>query len=739
MSRKIPFALALTVCAAASAQFLQDLPLQDPAATKKIGDLKIQGQYMSANKLTGAVTATGGVVATASPFSLHTDYAARSADGHYEFGPDTTMTTCTNELDHVHWALRGEFHYLENNCAVIRDAWLYNWGMPVFWVPYWYYPLNTDYGLRVLPGYRSRWGGYILTGYVYDIWNEGSGEGASLGGSTYADFRTKNGFALGQTVRWRLNDFGKGKFKVYNAWDLDADRYDHHWSGRHRNYRNWGSDVDRERYGLQFEHRADFTERDSLHAQVSYFSDSWFRRDFYRDEERTSAIPMNEAAYEHRESSWAAGGSVSGPVNDFYGGTARLPEGWFAVEPQPIWDLPVNYESQTRAGYLNRNFAQYPGASDDMFRYHPYIGPDGRGADYQAFRADTAHRVTIPFKLWDTLSVVPRATYRGTYWSDSGSVAALENERTKATGDGLYRNIAEFGFTAATRGSAWLNDNWRHTIEPYLDYSYQVVDTGSTRKRRAYLFDGYDGATEWLDQFGFEGRGLPYNWHGVRPGLRNVFQRTDADGILRTLLDADIYAAVPFESYDHYGHDSWMYGYAKDNDDPHYTSKSDVVPGIRLRYSPTEDVRLSSRAEYDCENEKAAYADIFFRHRLSSVFSYHVGYIGRDCQNWDYLPSMFDRYNWELSNIVELGFQHALCDWLTWSPFVRYDCRRNELDETGVWVDLLTDCLGYRFQFEYEDTYKRIDGSKHENDVRFVFFIYLRAFGPSSMLDLAHF
>ena len=396
-------------------------------------------------------------------------------------------------------------------------------------------------------------------------------------------------------------------------------------------------------YGLKFEHAADLTERDTLRAQASYFSDSWFRRDFYRNEDRGESIPVNEVAYEHRELDWASGVSASGPLNDFYSGTARLPEGWFAVNPQPIWDLPVNYESQTRAGYLNRDYAEYRGASDDMFRYVPYIGPDGRAADYQAFRADSSHRVSIPFKLWDVLSVVPRATYHGTYWSDSGSRRAFEDERSKASGDGIYRNIAEFGFTAAARGSAWLDDAWRHTIEPYLDYSYQVVDTTSSRKRQAYVFDGYDGATEWLDQFGFEGRGLPYNWHGVRPGIRNLFQKTDEHGIPRTVFDADLYAAIPFASYSHYTRDSWMAGYPKDSDDPHYSHSDDVVPGIRLRYAPTKNVTFLTRNEYDARNDKAAYSDIFMRHRLADNFSWHAGYIGRDHRNWDYVPSIYDR------------------------------------------------------------------------------------------------
>ena len=35
--------------------------------------------------------------------------------------------------------------------------------------------------------------------------------------------------------------------------------------------------------------------------------------------------------------------------------------------------------------------------------------------------------------------------------------------------------------------------------------------------------------------------------------------------------------------------------------------------------------------------------------------------------------------------------------------------------------------------------FRRIDGSHHDDDVRVVFFIYLRAFGPNSMLDLGRF
>ena len=120
-------------------------------------------------------------------------------------------------------------------------------------------------------------------------------------------------------------------------------------------------------------------------------------------------------------------------------------------------------------------------------------------------------------------------------------------------------------------------------------------------------------------------------------------------------------------------------------------------------------------------------------------FSWHAGYIGRDHRTWDYVPSLYNRYNWAKSNIARLGFEHGVCDWLAWGPYIRYDCRRNEVDEIGTWVDFMTDCLAFRIQFEYENDYRRIDGSHHDDDLRVVFFLYLRAFGPSSMLDLGRF
>lgn len=741
MKKLLLTALSALCAVSAGAQFLDRLA--DDAKAKKgakmqTGELKVSADYMSANRSTGELLATGAVSAVAAPYTFHSDRVQRTLDGIYTFGACADLTTCTNHADDLHWKLQGDFTYIQDRAIVVRDAWLRYEDVPVLWIPVWYYPLNTDYGLRVVPGYRSRWGGFVLTKYVYDLVNEGRDGRYSLGASTYADYRTKNGFGLGQSLRWKLGALGSGKISAYNAWDENFDRYTRRpWSSHRRNYQNWGSEVDRRRYRVALEHNAEFTERDVFRLHATYLSDSYMNRDFFDRANRLESIPVNEAWYEHREHSWAVGGSVSGPVNDFYGGTARLPEGWLAVAPQPVWELPLNYESQTRAGYLNHDYARYA-SHDPMFRYVPYLGTNGRGADYQAFRMDTAHRVTLPFKLWDVLSVVPRAGYRGTYWSDSGS---LDSDYLKASGDAIFRHICEVGFTLSARGSGWWSDTLRHTVEPYLDYSYQTVDLSKGRSNRYYAFDNYDRSIDWQDQFGFEGRGLPYNWHGVRPGVRNTFQSLDDAGVLRTFLDWDLYAAVPFDEADAYGPGSLLAGYPRSDEDGVHSrhGRSQVVPGTRIRWNPSSDISLLARAEYDCQNSKAAYADVGFRHVLSDAFSYHLSYIGRDQRLWNYLPSAYDRWNYEYANIFEIGFTHTLCDWFAWSPYVRYDCRANEVEEVGAWFDYLQDCLGYRVQFAHETAYRRVDGSKEESDNRVMFFIYLRTFGPGSVLDMARF
>lgn len=728
------FAAILLAANAFASGIFEDLPPEPQP--EGFGDLKFTGGSLVVNRKTGETVATGDIKATSGVYSFFTDSFTRSAQGVYDLGENAMFTTCTNSVDDLHWKVSGHIVYDTDTSVTGSNLWLYFEDIPVFWLPWFYYPLNTNYGFRFLPGYTKRWGAYFLSAYVYDIHEECGSSPIGLGGSTYFNLRKENGLELGQTIRWRLGESSKGKIKAFYAWDEDYDRYDRHWNNSHRyNYSNWGSEVDKERYRVLFEHRSDFTERDVLNVHAQYLSDSHYMRDFFRDDDRRESIPANEAWYEHRENTWAAGALLSGPVNEFYGGVAKLPEVWMSFEPQPIFDLPVNYESQTRAGYLNRQYAQY-GSKDPMFRYDPYIGITGRGADYQAFRADSAHRITLPLMMNDVISIVPRAGYRATWWSDSGDRAKAW---TSAADDAMYRGIAEIGATFSARAHTWLDNGWQHIFEPYADYSFQDAHFGSNDSNRHYVFDNYDNSVDWLDQFGFEGRGLPYSWHGIRPGVRNYLRIQEENGLTREFLATDLYAAVPFCDESYQGTGDALPGHPKDHENGYYNRNDCVVPGFMMRFSPSNKFSFSSRTEYDIDAEKVAYADINMEHRISHDFSWRMGYIGRDHRIWDYLPSNHERWNWQYSGIISLACEHVVCDWLIWSPFIRWDARCNELDAVGAWFDLLTDCLGFRFAVNYENSLRRIDGSKYDSDLEIVFGIYLRTLGASSGLDLGKF
>ena len=237
------------------------------------------------------------------------------------------------------------------------------------------------------------------------------------------------------------------------------------------------SDVDDNRYRFRLFHEADITPRDQFILRGTVNSDSEMRHDFFERENRGESTPMNFVSLAHREHTWAAGAMVSGPLNDFYAGVARLPEGWLMCRSRSGTGL--NYESQTRASIL----------SEPPLRSRPAGCAIGSWADYDLTRVDTAHRVTAPVKIGDAVSVVPRAGYRATWYSDSESDSSVA------------RHSADLGVEASTRATADFDNGYRHVFEPYLDYSYQPthfdLDNG-----RAYTFDRFDRSIEWFVRHG---------------------------------------------------------------------------------------------------------------------------------------------------------------------------------------------------------------------------------------------
>ena len=712
---------------------------------------------IAADNITQAMSATGHIVAVYGPATLRGNYLSKAADGTMLFADPTCFTTCSNEVGHTHWNVSGEVEYKAEDYVILRNAYLTFCEFPIFYLPYLYYPLGTDCGFSWMPGYTERWGAYLLTKTSYVLAGDPKKlpENPWLKGATRLDLRYENGIGLGEDLEWELGEFGQGKFKVYYAWDQDHDRWggDSYWMYHDRSESITTSGLpDFERYGFDFEHRWDITERDTFYIRGTYDSDAFFRTDFVRQSFFTLKNEWlgregDGVFWEHNENDYGFGAQVSGRLNKFYSGVSRLPEIYLDVNPQPIFSLPLNYESSSRIGYL----ARHPQEVGYLNRYSPYSYRPGYWAEYETFRFDTYHRITAPFRVFDdVLAVVPRLGYQGTFWNESGANARTGLEAAENAGQ-LFRSIGEAGVTFAARGTAMVDDEYRHLVEPYLDVLAQEAwYSGLGNDNRAYVFDSIDASSSWEDQFAGRSRNLPYSYYGVTPGVRNQWSKLDERGNFRQILDFDVYAAAQFNRTD-YIYSPYYLGAQEfhrlaEPGKPNYGAHGgELVPGARLRWTPDRDISLLSRVEYDVDNNRIALGDFVWQQKVSDKFNYYVRYSMRDSRWWDFSSTGYrndhrvhmtdHRYgNWTDFSLVSVGFTQVVCDWLQWSPYLRWDCRDGELDEVGGWVDYLTDCLGFRLQVAYENEYTLFDGyTKWGDEFHVGFFIYLRALGPESM------
>ena len=168
------------------------------------------GEYIEYNYKTGkGLTSAGDVVAK--DFRIHAEEVERREDGRFDLN-GLAMTTCTNEPGRWHWCVRGAGRYRDNDYVEVFNAVPYLFGVPFAYLPWAYRDLDTHYGLRLMPGYTSRWGGYLMTGYLWNVFRTKGGY--ALDASTHVDYRYRRGFGYGQNFHWNLQEWGRGHFEA---------------------------------------------------------------------------------------------------------------------------------------------------------------------------------------------------------------------------------------------------------------------------------------------------------------------------------------------------------------------------------------------------------------------------------------------------------------------------------------------------------------------------------------------
>ncbi len=603
----------------------------------------------------------------ADPFKVIADNVTRAPDNTYIL-KKAKLTTCMYDHDHAHYHIRARrLTVVPNEYLVARHATWYFGKVPVFYVPYWKRRLHDEYGWTFYPGYRSRWGGYLLSSFFHR-----PAPGLRL--EHHVDLYSERGVGLGEDVDWRTEG-GKGQLSLYFIDDntplgdtppLDAE------------------EIDASRYRITLRHDQTFSDRTQLFVRNEYVSDIDFRRDFFENEFQQLRQPENYLALSHREDLFTLSGRVNYRVHDFYPSVNRLPEislDWYRMQ---LGDTSFYYESQSSVAYLEREFAER----------------DNQDA-FSSFRLDTEHTLYQPRRVAGWLNVVPRAGYRGTYYSASrdaqtttevttttvtNELTLVEETRfetnqvtTVTDGGARFRNAFEIGTEVSFKAFKRLPDSadgqpWRHVVEPYVNYSLRFEPT--VLPDELYDFD----AVDQLDEL-----------HTARLGIRNLLQ-TKWQGRSVEAADLNIFTTARLNA----------------------TGDESVFRDIQLdsRFRPNKWVQIDMDGVYDLDAS------------LLSEFNTRMRFDQEE--SWRF--QFEHRYRDSTSNLLLADATFSPNTFWDLNVFGRYEFERSRLEEQGAYVQRNFDCMSVRLGGSFLPGFTRTDGTEQDDDYRVLLAFWLTAF-----------
>lgn len=391
------------------------------------------------------------------PFFLHGGIVTKAA-GKAEYHVENGYVT-TSDYHLPDYRLKAQSVDIYPNDKVIMKNIVFEVGnVPVFWFPYWYYPLvERDSPFSIVPGYSKKFGYYVLTSaQIYRSEN--------LKIAVAADYRTERGPGGGIDAEYNFNEQTKGMFKSYFIDDRNFEEFEIKSDGtEHRD------EYEKRRYRITWEHEQQIFEDTRLLAQLNLQSDKQIIDDFYPSEfheviQRTNFIDLTKATEDYQLEFY-----VSPRFNSFFDVLERLPEVSYTRKARPLFDWPVFYENDLRVSKLRFRF-------DDEKR------------NFDAGRLSTFHRLTLPLYIEDFFSIVPFVEGRSIWYSD------MYRGSTKR------RFIFSTGFDSTFRVSKIYdveNENWnihgiRHIVENSVDFR---INRTNIDVDRVFQFDLIDSIT----------------------------------------------------------------------------------------------------------------------------------------------------------------------------------------------------------------------------------------------------
>lgn len=571
------------------------------------------------------------------PFYIVAEDSERVDERHISLS-GVMLTTC--DPAHPEYSVRASWAAIEDDATIRAKHVRFQFGpVPFFYFPYIKANIHWFDNFEFTPGYRSKMGVFLLTAYRHRI-------NATWMTRTHLDLRAKRGVAVGEDIIWedpdgRFNGILRGYYLHDNKpWRNDKEKAERE------------ELIDADRYWFRFNDRHNITDRDYLTTELNYVSDPWILHDFFDDVYQKNVQPENRVTLSHRGQSYVLGAQAVFRLNDFYSNVSRLPEIFWKVNRQQIFDTPFYYQGDNTMSFLRKEY------------------PDGSTRDdYDAYRVDTYHMVYLPTRHFGFLSVIPRGGYRGTYYSKTRvatvvtNVVPVTNEMGVVTGttnktqtllsdgDAVWRSLPEIGLETSFSAFGLLHEgptgieedvDLRHVFEPYANYTLRFEP--DTHPDELWQFDSVDA----LDKL-----------HTVLVGMRNYLQ-TKRGGGIHNLVYADLYSTLNVEP---------------DRDEGEETLEN---IGLKVELKPFTPFHWDFQTVYDVQESEISTFDTQVGIRAADIFEIDADY----------------RYKVDTRNVGALDL--SLFPEQRWEGrfYVRMDLDESELEEHSYYIIHRTDCLG---------------------------------------------
>ncbi len=599
-----------------------------------------------------------------------------------------TITTCTNEPGRFHWQVHAAKARVRPGDDVTGWGVVPRlFGIPFFYVPYYWRDLERHYGFRFQPGYKHSWGAFLLSTYKLPIVRDKENF-SFIDSYTFADWRSERGWGFGEKIAWEFGEKASDSKGYVTGWYMPEDD----------DLPTMLDPEDTERYRIRLNHYWNATDRDQVLLQALFVSDVRIQKDFFRREYREMTEPDNYATYTHYDDWYSAGLTARFRLNDFYGQVERLPEAWATLNAVELGETGLYLENDTAAAALRRRFAEP--------EYRRKLAGAKAADEYDAFRFDTDFLLTYPRKYFGFLSVVPRAGWEGTYYDKTrygvtetnlvakaqpdlfGQIVTNQVESVKTVyeeDDADFRSVFEVGGEISTRAYGFWDEpggrQWRHVVEPYLDWTF--IPEPNLLPEEIWPFDAIDR----IDKR-----------NTLRIGLRQRWQFRDGDVDPRELFYLDLWGDLNLEPEDE------------------EETLSDF--GWDARYRPASWMSFQAKGRYDFDEELIDRAE-FVLTAWHDVFRCDVEYLFREDKD-----NLFSGY-------------------VTWYPnehwgfdlFGRYEFEESQVEEVGGWLQYKWDCLALRLIASVEPSYTNEYGEEEETDWHVTLTGWLTDFVPAKILE----